>query len=119
MYIDGFQNVEDIIQAFEAPADALLDAYVLYAKYRTGDYEGSAFVLYTKNNKMYEVNAGHCSCNGLEGQWQPEETSKESLEHRFFREGADWPYACETDEDRGALQKALLDEIAESILLRN
>lgn len=119
MYIDGFDGIEGILKDFEAPPEALLDAHVLYAKYRHESYEGMAFVLFMKDKKMYEVQGSHCSCNGLEGQWGPEETSREALEFRFFGEDCDWPYACESEEDKDALRQAVLTEIAETILLRN
>ncbi|MFM7025186.1 MAG: hypothetical protein ACKOWC_03890 [Limnohabitans sp.] len=56
---------------------------VLIASYSHGGYEGDAFVLFRKDGKLYEVNAGHCSRYGIEGQWQPEETSVEALRHRL------------------------------------
>ena len=31
---------------------------------------------------MWEVNGAHCSCYGLEGQWEPEETTVEALRYR-------------------------------------
>lgn len=119
MYISGFKNIEDIISEFNAPADALLDANLLYAVYTSGDYSGAAFILYSKDSKLYEVHGSHCSCHGLEDQWHPEETSREALEFRFFGDNCDMPYACESEEDRDALRQALLTEITEKILLRN
>ena len=56
---------------------------VLYACYEQEDYQGSAFVLYCENGKLYEVHGSHCSCNGLEGQWSPEEVTLEELLHRL------------------------------------
>ena len=56
---------------------------VLFASYEYEDYQGDAFVLFRKDGKLYEVNGGHCSCYGLEGQWEPEETTIEALEHRL------------------------------------
>lgn len=55
------------------------DREILYAVYEQPDYEGSAFVLYRRDGKLYEVNASHCSCYGLEDQWKPEETTWEAL----------------------------------------
>lgn len=52
---------------------------VLLASYSYENYSGSAFVLFRRDGKLYEVNASHCSCYGVEGQWQPEETTKELL----------------------------------------
>lgn len=75
VYNDIFGSKEDIISQFAAPATALDGAEVIYAVYEYEDYSGSAFVLYSKDGKLYEVNGGHCSCNGLEDQWEPEETT--------------------------------------------
>lgn len=39
---------------------------------------------WAEDGKLYEVNAGHCSCYGLENQWTPEETNIEALKHRLI-----------------------------------
>lgn len=57
-------------------------AEILLASYGTPSYEGYAFVLFRRGGKLYEVNGSHCSCYGLEGQWEPEETTVEALRHR-------------------------------------
>lgn len=44
---------------------------ILFAGYY-GGYEGEAFVLFAKGGKLYEVYGSHCSCYGLENQWEPE-----------------------------------------------
>lgn len=36
-------------------------------------------VVYRRDGKLYEVHGNHCSCYGLEGQWEPEEATVESL----------------------------------------
>jgi hypothetical protein len=55
------------------------------AWYGYGDYDGSAFVLFERDGKLYEVNGGHCSCYGLEGQWDPEEVTMSELERRITK----------------------------------
>lgn len=55
---------------------------ILLAEYAAEAYGGSAFVLFERDGKLYEVNAGHCSCYGLEGQWSPEETTWSALAMR-------------------------------------
>lgn len=46
----------------------------VYAVYSTPAYEGSATVIYSEDGrKWFEVTGGHCSCYGLEGQWEPRE----------------------------------------------
>lgn len=56
---------------------------ILLASYSYQDYSGDAFVLFERDGKLFEVNGGHCSCYGLEGQWEPEEASIEALRHRL------------------------------------
>lgn len=56
---------------------------IILASYGNENYSGDAFVLFEKDGVLYEVNGGHCSCHGLEGQWEPEQTSIESLRHRL------------------------------------
>ena len=60
---------------------------VLLASYTYEDYGGSAFVLFKKDGKLWEVNGSHCSCHGLEGQWEPEETTPEALIARKWLDG--------------------------------
>lgn len=79
---------------------------VLLASYTYQNYEGDAFVLFRKNGQLFEVNGGHCSCHGLEGQWKPEETSVEALEHRLHNGSlgsSDYSGNIFADELRGVL----------------
>src|SRR5690242_2636394 len=82
MYLDRFDNKEDIAREFSFDVSELDGCRVVFAAYKYEDYSGSALVLFTKGDKLYEVNGSHCSCNGLEGQWSPEETSMEALKMR-------------------------------------
>ena len=84
IYLDLFKSNYDIIREYSAPADALDGAEILLAIYEYQDYEGYSFVLYKKDGKLFEVNGSHCSCNGLEGQWEPEETSWAALAKRKY-----------------------------------
>ena len=56
---------------------------ILFASYGQDNYLGDAFVLFEENGKLYEVNGGHCSCYGLEGQWDPEEVLLDELKRRL------------------------------------
>jgi len=82
MYLTNFKNNEDIISQYDAPKDALDGATVYLAWYGYANYEGQSLVIFEKDGKLWEVNGAHCSCYGLEGQWEPEETSWESLKMR-------------------------------------
>jgi hypothetical protein len=80
-FLGNFGDVKDVEHEFQI---ALNDGEkILLAWYSYEDYSGSAFVLYEQNGKLYEVNGSHCSCYGLEEQFQPEETSVEALEYRM------------------------------------
>lgn len=94
IYMHSFPNDEAIISEFGLQPDALAGARVLLAYYHVGSWgcDSSAFVLFERDGKLFEVNAGHCSCHGLAeqsysgngpSQWEPEETTIEALEHRL------------------------------------
>jgi len=87
IWADGDKT--DVIRDFEAPADALDGADVLVAAYEYENYSGDAYVLFRRGGKLLEVSGSHCSCYGLEGQWEPEETAAETLLARIER-GGDW-----------------------------
>ena len=78
----------------------------MLASYTYENYSGDAFVLFRKNGKLYEVNGSHCSCYGLgeesiggsESQWQPEETTIESLKHRLKNGNFDGHFSNELKE---------------------
>jgi len=83
VFLGNFEKAEDVEKQFEVSKEVMNDVFILLAWYGYGDYDGSAFVLFERGGKLYEVNGGHCSCNGLEGQWTPEETTAEALVHRI------------------------------------
>ena len=56
---------------------------VLFASYGSDNYSGDAFVLFEREGNLFEVNGGHCSCYGLEGQFEPEPTTIDSIAHRL------------------------------------
>lgn len=70
---------QEIAQQFEIPLSELDGCKILFAVYKQESYEGSALVLFERDGKLYEAGGLHCSCNGLEGQWDPEETSVEAM----------------------------------------
>ena len=59
------------------------DKKILFASYGYANYSGDAWVLFEKEGKLFEVNGSHCSCYGLEGQFEPEETDLKALEFRL------------------------------------
>lgn len=84
MYVAEFKCNEDVAQSYSRNGNkndyihilkTLNESAVYIAWYGYGDYCGQSFVLFEHNGILYEVNASHCSCYGLEGQWAPEETN--------------------------------------------
>lgn len=67
---DGFSNGEDVFSNFAKQQDS--DIQFLYAY---EDYDGNAAVLYYRKStkKYYEAYGSHCSCYGLENQWESDE----------------------------------------------
>lgn len=65
--------------------DKFKDINILFASYGQDNYSGDAWVLFEKNGKLYEVNGSHCSCYGLEGQWDAEEVVLPELENRLTK----------------------------------
>lgn len=86
IYYENFTCLDDIIGNFYISPKELEGCEIIYAAYDTPQYEGYAHVIFLKNGQLYEVNASHCSCNGLEDCWQPEETSLAAL---MFRPNVD------------------------------
>jgi hypothetical protein len=91
----GFDDRDDLAAEFEEgtgnrwdksfvpAADFPTDEQIIYACYEHEDYDGRAWVLFHKDGQLFEVDGGHCSCYGLEGQWEPEATSWKALALRF------------------------------------
>src|SRR5690625_4483265 len=57
---------------------------ILFASYGQANYSGDAWVLFERDGKLFEVGGGHCSCYGLEGQWEEEEVLLKELENRLL-----------------------------------
>ena len=85
----------------ELPSNLVL----LYADYTYKDYSGDAYVLgYDEEKKQFfEVHGSHCSCYGLEGQWDEEyyEDVKQlqaAIERRFSNRSKYSRYAHSSKE---------------------
>jgi hypothetical protein len=85
MYLNDWEHggKTQMLRDFGITEEDLDGFEVLLASYSYVDYEGYAFVLLKKDNQLFEVNCQHCSCFGLSGEWEVEESSKESLLRRL------------------------------------
>ena len=89
-----------------AISDARLDGVeVLLAAYSYADYEGQAYVLFRKEGQLFEVHGGHCSCYGLEGQWDPQAVTKNDLLLHLNAERVPYEYHWVADELRAVLKR--------------
>lgn len=83
VFLNNFDSQESVFGNFEITA--IEGIKVLFASYGGACYEGDAWVLFSKDQKLYEVSGSHCSCHGLEGQWEPEEVNLEELKNRLIK----------------------------------
>jgi len=106
VYWGAFESIEDVNREFANTFPQEPYAEMLFAVYNQGGYDGDAFVLFRQNGILYEVNASHCSCYGLEGQWRPEETTAKSL-LLTWEKGSKFRYSIADSgiEARGHLQE--------------
>lgn len=75
----GFDDWADVMRQFDVKEDPR-PSQVLYTWYDSdGSYSFSAYVVYRKGRHYYTVTGSHCSCYGLEGQWEPEQYTKTQL----------------------------------------
>lgn len=92
VFLHHWDNKEEVLSSFDgerwewdSTENVDRDVTILFASYSSANYTGDAFVLYERDGALYEVNGGHCSCYGLEGQWNPEEVSFPEIEHRLLK----------------------------------
>jgi len=91
IFHEMFQNRQDIASNFSIDEKEFEHLNVLFAYYSYENYSGEAFVLFQNpaTGELFEVNGSHCSCYGLENQFNLEETTVEALQKRdtpFFND---------------------------------
>ena len=74
---------KDLEQLFGLANSELDSINILLASYKLGDESAYAFILFSVDDVLYEVNASHDSEVDFEDQWQPEETTIEALLFRL------------------------------------
>jgi hypothetical protein len=74
---EGFENKEDVCSQFNIGD---FDGVIVLAIYDQGSYDGTAEVIYVHGGKFYMASGSHCSCYGLEDQWNPVEMPVEGIE---------------------------------------
>jgi len=85
IFLHDFNSLDDVLREFNITADRLNGYEILLASYAIGCYEGWSFVLlkHTESGELFTVYASHCSCYGLEGQFDMESASVEQLKKLY------------------------------------
>ena len=75
-----------IASVFEIPIEDLDEITILIAYESVGSFgcDSSNWFLFLKDSVLYEVAGSHCSCDGFEGQWDPQETNAKYLKSKNF-----------------------------------
>jgi hypothetical protein len=107
IYQGNFTCWEDVQHEFQM-SEPETGKVVLLAAYETPDYDGYATVVYFEAGKFHVVEASHCSCYGLEGQFAPEETPLEALLHR----AENGHFYCVDGKALADLLRGIADDIA-------
>lgn len=78
---------QGLIDDFQITKNDLDGVEILLACYFLEGYYGEAYVLFKKDNRLFEVHGSHCSCGngGLDSQWEPEETTIEYIKDSIER----------------------------------
>lgn len=87
VYRGSFDSWADVQREFQMDVPEPDD--VIYAEYDTPCYDGYANVIYRNGDRYYWAYGSHCSCYGLEEQWDPEEYDGRSL-IEVLRRGNHW-----------------------------
>ncbi|PLY16627.1 MAG: hypothetical protein C0631_03255 [Sedimenticola sp.] len=85
LFLNDWKDADNqvLIEQFAIPAAELQGIEILLASYCRDAFYGEAFVLFSRDGRLYEVNASHDSSDGMTGQWEPEETLIEALRYRL------------------------------------
>ena len=87
IFEDDFTDADDVFSSFTVKDEDREGVNILFASYTYEGYEGYATVIFERNGKLYENFGSHCSCYGLEDQWQPDEIDVETYAEQLKRRG--------------------------------
>lgn len=79
IYNGSFSCVDDVVREFGITPSELEGVEIIYAEYDYEYYCGDAWVIFVKEDKLYEVVGSHCSCNALEDCWEPSLSSVKAI----------------------------------------
>ena len=119
VYFNGWDGRDGVRKDFDIKDGELFPRpeQILFASYVEACYEGDAVVIYRGDDgELYEVQGGHCSCYGLEGQWAPDRVLVKQLAMR--PRGGNYPFLSDHGTDAVAAYWTLVGELAIEAVLR-
>lgn len=78
-HFDGFKDLADMRYQFQHAMPYVVPLWCVYNK---GDHDGVAECWFEEHGRLMYVSASHCSCHGLERQWDKETYSLAQFERR-------------------------------------
>ena len=97
VFLEEFDSKESVMNNFCVDENLREGINVLFASYYQPSYEGYAYVLFEYDGKLYETFGSHCSCYGLEGQFDFNEVTLQELE-LLLSNGDYHAYSSDTNE---------------------
>lgn len=103
MFYGLFGNAEDVFSNFEVSPAEREGVHFIYAQYECESYEGAAGGLFIRDGRFYLFTGSHCSCYGLEGQWDPEEITLAAMRHYIDNKAT--PYGIDFAKFKRAVEQ--------------
>lgn len=100
VYHDNFSCWADVQKEYQMDEK---EPDVIFAAYSYENYSGTSVVLFKVDDKYYLNDGSHCSCYGLEGQWNPEEYNSLDLLKKCVDKHSDYGYYEQIKEIVGKL----------------
>ena len=83
MFVGIFDGWDDVASQYRISKDFPEPKHI-YAEYEYENWQGYSTVVFTDDWETFGVVTGsHCSCYGLEGQWDPSYHSRKEIDHIY------------------------------------
>lgn len=88
-FLGQWDDIIEVARSYDVPLDTFDEYNVIVANYQYGNYEGDAYILLEKDGEYFESFGSHCSCYGLEGQFDLEKVTEHELHYRMINGSGD------------------------------
>lgn len=93
--MNTWNDIIDAFSSYEEKLDIPPPDELLFYAYEHENYEGYALVIFRNGPLYYYVYGSHCSCYGLEGQFQPEQFNTKEVFLAFLKQLNDYHFEKE------------------------